>query len=108
MRITGLSLRDQIAVIRTQVDGPVASALALLKEPAAPSALHASDRAEDRRRRRIGCNWISSFRSMTKLQIDDVQIHADAHLAKGPAAGYREVARTSTTVSSIWASTRTA
>jgi hypothetical protein len=81
MRITGLSLRDQIAVIRTEVDGPIASALTLLKEPrlhllsAHPIAL------------KIGGGDASAtldfqFPLENKLQIDDVRIHADAHLTK--------------------------
>jgi hypothetical protein len=81
MRITGLSLRDQIAVIRTQVEGPVASALTLLKEP----RLHLLSTHP------IGLKTGGGDGSATldfqfplenKLQIDDVRIHADAHLTK--------------------------
>jgi hypothetical protein len=81
MRITGLSLRDQVAVIRVQVEGPVSSALTLLKEPrlhllsAHPIAL------------KTGGGDASGtldfqFPLENKLQIDDVRIHADAHLTK--------------------------
>ena len=81
MRITGLSMKDQIAVIRTQVSGPVASALALLKEPrlnllsSHPIGL------------KPGAGDVSAILDFTlplqnNLQIDDVQIHADAHVAK--------------------------
>ena len=81
MRITGLSLRDQIAVIHTQVAGPVASALALLKEPrlhllsthpiaVKPGGGDASARLD------------FQFPLENKLQIDDVDIHADANLTK--------------------------
>ena len=81
MRITGLSLRDQIAVIHMRVDGPVASALTLLKEPRLnllsthPIGL------------KTGGGDASAvldlqFPLEDKLQIDDVQIHANAHLTK--------------------------
>jgi AsmA-like C-terminal region/Protein of unknown function len=79
MRITGLSLRDQVAVIRTQVEGPVASALTLLKEPrlhllsAHPIAIKISDGD-------ASATLDFQFPLENKLQIDDVQIHADAHL----------------------------
>ena len=79
MRITGLSLRDQAATISLQVDGPVTSALALLKEPRLhllsdhPIAL------------KIGGGEASAmldfqFPLDNKVQIDDVQIHGNAHL----------------------------
>ena len=81
MRITGLAVRDQVAVIRTQVDGPLASALALLKEPrlhllsAHPIAL------------KTGGGDASATLDFqlpldNKLSIDDVQIHADARLKR--------------------------
>ena len=79
MRISGLSLKDQVAVIRTQVDGPVASALTLLKEP----RLHLlSDRPLGLR---TGGGDVSAtldltFPLETKLRADDIQLHADAHL----------------------------
>ena len=81
MHITGLSLRDQIAVIRTQVEGPVASALTLLKEPRLhllsthPIALKISDGD-------VSAGLDFQFPLEDKLQIDDVQIHADAHLER--------------------------
>lgn len=81
MRITGLSLRDQIAVIRAQVAGPVASALALLKEPRLhllsthPIALKTGGGD--------GSTTLDfQFPLENKLQMDDVRIHADAHLSK--------------------------
>jgi hypothetical protein len=81
VRITGLSLRDQLAVIHTQVEGSVASTLALLKEPRLhllsthPIAL------------KIGEGDVSAtldfqFPLEEKLQIDDVQIQANAHLKR--------------------------
>jgi hypothetical protein len=81
MRITGLSLRDQTAVIRVQVAGPVASALALLKEPRLhllsthPIALKTD--AGD-----VAATLDFQFPLENKLQIDDVRIHADAHLER--------------------------
>lgn len=81
MRITGLSLRDQIAVIRTQVDGPVVSALTLLKEPRLhllsthPIGVKIGDGD-------ASATLDFQFPLETKLQIDDVQIHADAHLSR--------------------------
>ena len=79
MRITGLSLRDQVAVIRTQIEGPVVGALALLKEPRLhllsthPIALKVDDGD-------AVATLDFQFPLENKLQIDDVQIHADAHL----------------------------
>ena len=81
MRITGLSLRDQVAVIHTQVEGPVASALALLKEPRLhllsthPIALKTGDGD-------MSATLDFQFPLEDKLQIDDVRIHADAHLKR--------------------------
>ncbi|HEX2943845.1 MAG TPA: AsmA-like C-terminal region-containing protein, partial [Rhodopila sp.] len=79
MHITGLSARDQFAAIRLQTKAPVASALALLKQP----RLHLlSDHP-------ISFNVESGDASATldfqfpmenRLQIDDVAIHANAHL----------------------------
>jgi hypothetical protein len=79
MRITGLSLHDQIAVIGTRVEGPVESALTLLKEPRLhllsthPIALKAGDGD-------VSATLDFQFPLENKLQIDDVAIHADAHL----------------------------
>ncbi|WP_158927439.1 DUF3971 domain-containing protein [Acidisphaera sp. S103] len=79
MRITGLSLRDQLAVIRARVEGPVASALALLKEPRLhllsthPIALKTDTGT-------VSATLDFQFPLENKLQIDDVRIHADAHL----------------------------
>jgi hypothetical protein len=79
MHVTGLSMRDQITQIHTQIDGPVASALALLSEPRlhllsahpiglAPAAGDASAALD------------FQFPLENRLQIDDVQIHASARL----------------------------
>lgn len=79
MHITGLSMRDQITQIHTQIDGPVASALALLSEPRlhllsahpiglVPTAGDASAALD------------FQFPLENRLQIDDVQIHANARL----------------------------
>ncbi len=81
MRITGLSVRDQIAVIHTQVEGPVASTLALLKEPRLhllsdhPIALKTSGGE-------AFAKLDLRFPLQNKLRIDDVQIHADARVSK--------------------------
>lgn len=81
MHISGLSGRDQNAVIRTQVTGPVSSALALLKEPrlrlfsAHPISLRPSSGD-------MTTTLDFQFPLEDKLQIDGVQIHADAHLTK--------------------------
>jgi len=79
MRITGLSMRDQIAVIRAQIDGPVVSAMALLKEPRLgllsthPVAV------------KPGGGDASAVLDLrlpleNNVRIDDVGIHADAHI----------------------------
>ena len=79
MRITGLSYRDQSAVIHASAEGSVISALALLKEPklhllaAHPIAL------------KVGGGDATAaldlqFPLQDKLQIDDMRIHAEAHL----------------------------
>jgi AsmA-like C-terminal region/Protein of unknown function len=81
MRITGLSFRDQIAKIHTQVEGPVLSALALLSEPRlhllsahpiglAPAGGDASTALD------------FQFPLDNNLQIDDVQIHATTQLTR--------------------------
>ncbi|MDR3529883.1 MAG: DUF3971 domain-containing protein [Rhodopila sp.] len=81
MRITGLSFHDQVAVIHTLVEGPVASALALLKEPrlhllsAHPIALKTGGGD-------ASATLDFRFPLENKLQIEDVQIHADAHLQR--------------------------
>ncbi len=79
MRITGLTQADQVADITTGVDGPVTSALGLLSEPRLhllsthPIGLKvaAGDATSAIRLR---------FPLTVNLPIDDVQIHADAHL----------------------------
>jgi AsmA-like C-terminal region len=81
MHITGLALHDQTAVIRTRVEGPVASALSLLKEPRLhllsthPIALKTGGGD-------AAATLDFQFPLENKLQIDDVRIHADAHLTK--------------------------
>ena len=81
MRITGLSLRDQIAQIHVQADGPVVSTLALLSEP----RLHLLSVHP------LGMAPVAGDGSATldfqfplenKLQIDDVQIHVTARLTR--------------------------
>jgi hypothetical protein len=79
--ITGLSLHNQVAVIRTHVEGSVASALALLKEP----RLHLLSTHPIGLT--IGGGDISAaldfqFPLEQTLGIDDVQVHADAHLKR--------------------------
>ncbi len=81
MRITGLSLRDQIAVIHTQVEGPVASTLALLKEP----RLHLLSDHPIALKTSAGEAFAKldlRFPLQNELRIDDVQIRADAHVSK--------------------------
>jgi hypothetical protein len=79
MRISGLSLRDQIAVIRTQVTGPLPSALTLLREPRLhilsthPIALKTGGGEAT-------ATLDFRFPLEDKLQIDDLDIRADAHL----------------------------
>lgn len=81
MRITGLAQRDQAGVIHTRVEGSVASALSLLKEPrlhllsSHPIALKTAGGDASAR-------LDFQFPLEDKLEIDDVQIHADAHLSK--------------------------
>jgi hypothetical protein len=81
MHITGLSMRDQITQIHTQIEGPVSSALALLGEPRlhllsthpiglAPSGGNVSGTLD------------FQFPLENRLQIDDVQIHATARLVQ--------------------------
>ena len=81
MRISGLSLRDQIAVIRARIDGPVLSAMTLLKEP----RLHLLSTHPIGLK--IGGGDASAtldfqFPLENKLSIDDVDIHVDAHLKR--------------------------
>lgn len=79
LRITGLSHHDQTAVIRTEVAGPISSALILLKEPRLhllsvhPIALKTAGGE---------ATAVLDFQLPleTKLSIDDVQLHVDAHL----------------------------
>ncbi len=79
MRITGLSYRDQFAVIHAQAAGPVVSALARLKAPgrhrlaAHPIALKAT--AGD-----AASAFDIQFPLQEKLRIDDIRIHAESHL----------------------------
>jgi hypothetical protein len=81
MRITGLSMRDQITQIHTQIEGPVSSALALLGEPRlnllsthpiglVPSGGEVSGALD------------FQFPLENRLQMDDVQIHATARLTQ--------------------------
>ena len=79
MRISGLRLRDQVAVIRTRIEGPVLSAMTLLKEP----RLHLLSTHPIGLK--IGGGDASAtldfkFPLESKLSIDDVDIHVDAHL----------------------------
>ncbi len=81
MRITGLSLRDQIAAIRAQVEGPIASALSLLDEP----RLHLLSSHPIALKTGAGDGSVTldfQFPLENKLEMDDVRIHADAHLTK--------------------------
>jgi hypothetical protein len=79
MRITGLSGHDQATVIHTQVDGPVTSAIALLKEP----RLHLlSVRPIDLK---IDAGEASAtldfqFPLVNALTIDDLQLDVEARL----------------------------
>jgi AsmA-like protein/uncharacterized protein DUF3971 len=79
MHITGLSFDDQTAVIRTQIDGQISSALALLAEPRLHLlSAHPIDL-------KIGGGEASAILNVdfpleTKLRVDDVQIHANARL----------------------------
>jgi hypothetical protein len=79
MRINGMSMRDQIAQIHAQVDGPVTSALALLNEPrlhllsAHPIGL--APAGGD-----VAAALDFQFPLENKLRFDDVQIHAAARL----------------------------
>jgi hypothetical protein len=81
MRITGLSLRDQMAVISARIEGPVASALALLKEPRlhllSTHPIGLKTDAGD-----VSATLDLQFPLENKLQIDDVRIHANAHLER--------------------------
>ena len=81
LHIIGLSFRDQIAEIQTQIEGPVTSTLALLREP----RLHLLSAHP------IGVRIDGGEASAkldiqlpleTKLRIDDVRIHANAHLTQ--------------------------
>lgn len=79
LRISGLSGPEQTAAIRVEVGGPISSALTLLKEPRLhllsvhPIALKTGGG---------DATAVLDFQLplVTKLAIDDVQLHADAHL----------------------------
>jgi hypothetical protein len=79
IRITGLSAQKQTMVIRTQVDGPILSTLALLKEPrlhllsAHPIELKV-DSGE------LSATLDFKFPLVNKLSIDDVQINVEGRL----------------------------
>jgi hypothetical protein len=81
MHIIGLSLHDQIATIRVQIEGPVGSGLTLLKEPRLhlisthPIALKIGDGD-------AAATLDFQFPLENRLRIDDVRIHADAHLKR--------------------------
>ena len=81
MHITGLSVQDQTAAIHTQVEGPVESALALLKEPRLhligehPIALKVAGGD-------VSAILAFQFPLDSNMQIDDLQLHVDAHLKR--------------------------
>ena len=79
MRISGLSLPDQLAKIHLQVDAPITSALSFLGEP----RLHLLS-AHPVNLKIAGGDASASldfqFPLVTNLLIDDIQLHADAHL----------------------------
>ena len=81
MRITGLSLPDQNAVIHTRVEGTIGSAMTLLGEP----RLHLL--SEHPVNLKFSGGDVSAtldlqFPLQTDLPVDDIQIHADAHLKR--------------------------
>jgi hypothetical protein len=79
MRISGLTARDQATVIRTQVDGPIASTLALLKEPRLRLlSVHPIALKIDAGDGSAALDF--QFPLVNKLSIDDIQINAEAHL----------------------------
>jgi Protein of unknown function/AsmA-like C-terminal region len=81
MRITGLTDRDQFADISVQIEGPVASAWTLLKEPRLhllskhPIGLKTSGGD-------VAATLTFQFPLEHNLEIDDVVIHADAHVKR--------------------------
>ncbi|HQT79714.1 MAG TPA: AsmA-like C-terminal region-containing protein [Rhodopila sp.] len=79
MHITGLSVRDQLAAIRLQTRGPVTSALALLKQPRlhllSEHPISFSVEGGD-----AAATLDFQFPMDDRLQMDDVTIHANAHL----------------------------
>jgi hypothetical protein len=81
VRISGLAIHDQIAVIHVQVEGSVASALTLLKEP----RLHLLS-AHPINLKTGGGDVSAALNFQLPLQnnlsIDDIEIHADAHLKR--------------------------
>ncbi len=81
MRITGLSLRDQIAQIHVQAEGPVVSTLALLSEPRLHLlSVHPLGLAPVAGEGSASLDF--QFPLENKLQIDDVQIHVTARLTR--------------------------
>jgi AsmA-like protein/uncharacterized protein DUF3971 len=81
MRITGLSVKDQFADISTQVEGPVASTWTLLKEPRlhllSTHPIGLKTAGGD-----VAATLTFQFPLNSDLQIDDVRIHADAHVKR--------------------------
>jgi hypothetical protein len=81
MRITGLTYKDQFADIGVQLEGPVASAWTLLKEPRlhllSTHPIGLKTGAGD-----VAATLAFQFPLENKLQIDDVAIHADAHVRR--------------------------
>jgi hypothetical protein len=81
MRITGLSYKDQFADIVTQVEGPVAGAWALLKEPRLhllsthPIGLRTAGGD-------VSGTLTFQFPLENTLTMDDVAIHADMHVKR--------------------------
>ena len=81
MRITGLSAKDQFAEIRVRLDGQIVSALALLSEP----RLHLLSAHPIGLKPAAGDALAAlaiKFPLRNNLQVDDVQIHADARLSQ--------------------------
>ncbi len=81
MRITGLSYKDQFADIVTQVEGPVAGAWALLKEPRlhllSTHPIGLKTAGGD-----VSGTLTFQFPLENTLTMDDVAIHADMHVKR--------------------------